>query len=120
MPEGIINNHIKSYSNKTVSFNVGQVKEDQDEKGKFAFFEGFASTFGNADLDNDVILPGAFQDTINIGRQIQNGMIKKHSNELKYLHNQKKSQVLIIGMLFYGLIANLQTILIVINCYILM
>jgi len=70
MPEVRTNNHNKSYSNKTVSFNVKQVKEDQDDKGKFAFFEGFASTFGNADLDNDVILPGAFQDTINLGRQI--------------------------------------------------
>jgi len=65
----MIKNH-RVYINKTIKFDITEVKKQQDDKGDFAFFEGHASTFGNVDLDNDVILRGAFQNTINSGRKI--------------------------------------------------
>ena len=44
----------------TLSFEIKQFSEQND----FFRFEGFASTFGNLDLDNDVILPGAFRESL--------------------------------------------------------
>ena len=44
----------------TVSFKIKQFSENDD----LFRFEGFASTFGNLDLDDDVILPGAFRESL--------------------------------------------------------
>lgn len=44
----------------TVNFQVKQFTEEDD----FFRFEGFASTFGNLDFDDDVILPGAFRESL--------------------------------------------------------
>lgn len=43
-----------------VPFEVKQIQEDDD----FFIFEGYLSTFGNVDLGDDVVMPGAFKDTI--------------------------------------------------------
>lgn len=37
---------------------------DEDDNDKFFIFEGFASTFGNLDLVDDIVLPGAFEESI--------------------------------------------------------
>ena len=44
----------------TLSFEIKQFSENDD----LFRFEGFASTFGNLDLDDDVILPGAFRESL--------------------------------------------------------
>ena len=41
-------------------FEIKQIKEDDD----FFMFEGYLSTFGNVDLGDDVVMPGAFKETI--------------------------------------------------------
>lgn len=43
-----------------VPFLVKQFGEEED----FFTFEGYASTFGNIDLGDDVVMPGAFEETI--------------------------------------------------------
>lgn len=43
-----------------VPFLVKEFGEEED----FFTFEGYASTFGNIDLGDDVVMPGAFKDTI--------------------------------------------------------
>lgn len=44
----------------TVPFEIKQMTEDDE----FFFFEGLAATFGNIDLVDDVVMPGAFIDTL--------------------------------------------------------
>lgn len=44
----------------TVPFEIKEMSEDED----FFFFEGLASTFGNIDLVDDIVLPGAFKDSL--------------------------------------------------------
>lgn len=44
-----------------VSFEVKQIDDSDDE---FFRFEGLASTFGNVDLVNDIVLRGAFKDSL--------------------------------------------------------
>lgn len=44
-----------------VSFEVKQIDDDDDE---FFRFEGLASTFGNIDLVNDIVVRGAFVDSL--------------------------------------------------------
>lgn len=44
----------------TLHFKVKQFTDEDD----FFRFEGFASTFGNMDFDDDVILPGAFRESL--------------------------------------------------------
>ena len=44
-----------------VSFEVKQIDDSDDE---FFRFEGLASTFGNVDLANDIVLRGAFKDSL--------------------------------------------------------
>ncbi len=56
----------------TVAFEVKQFTEE-DELFRF---EGFASTFGNLDFDDDVILPGAFRESL-----------KKRTPVLLWQHN---------------------------------
>lgn len=48
-----------------VPFEIKQLKEE----GDFFTFKGYASTFGNVDRGSDVILPGAFVDSINEMKQ---------------------------------------------------
>ena len=43
-------------------FQLREIKAD--DGGQVGTFEGLASTFGNVDLDGDVIEPGAFKDSI--------------------------------------------------------
>jgi len=45
-------------------FEIKQVSEETDDDGEFGFFEGFAATFGNIDLVNDRLEPGAFTKTL--------------------------------------------------------
>jgi len=44
-----------------VSFEVKQIDDDDDE---FFRFEGLASTFGNIDLVNDIVVRGAFKESL--------------------------------------------------------
>ena len=43
-----------------VPFEVNQITEDDD----YFYFEGYASTFGNVDRGLDVVVAGAFRDTV--------------------------------------------------------
>lgn len=52
------------HENLSFSLEVKSSHEEDDEKGKFGFFEGFAATFSNIDLVNDRIEPGAFEDSL--------------------------------------------------------
>ncbi len=45
---------------KVFAFEVKQINEDDD----FFTFEGFASTFGNIDLGDDIVQAGAFQESL--------------------------------------------------------
>lgn len=44
----------------SVNFNTKALKEDDE----FFWFEGYASTFGNTDLGNEVVVKGAFIDSL--------------------------------------------------------
>lgn len=59
-----MNTKSKSKTNKNVeldfSFEVKQVNEDSE----FFFFEGLGSTFNNKDRDDDVMLKGAFEESL--------------------------------------------------------
>ena len=50
----------KSLDRIDVPLEIKQVSEDDD----FFIFEGMASTFGNIDLTDDIVAPGAFQESI--------------------------------------------------------
>jgi HK97 family phage prohead protease len=43
-----------------VAFEVKEIREDPD----YYIFEGYGSTFGNVDLGDDVVMPGAFRDSL--------------------------------------------------------
>jgi hypothetical protein len=47
---------------KTLSFDETEIKFTGD--GKQGIFEGYASVFNNTDSDGDIILPGAFKNTL--------------------------------------------------------
>ncbi|MGC0976530.1 HK97 family phage prohead protease [Pantoea agglomerans] len=47
---------------KTLSFNQAEIKFAGD--GSQGIFEGYASVFNNTDSDGDIILPGAFKNTL--------------------------------------------------------
>ncbi len=47
---------------KTLSFDETEIKFAGD--GKQGIFEGYASVFGNTDSDGDIILPGAYKNTL--------------------------------------------------------
>ncbi len=47
---------------KTMSFHLKMVEEEED--GKIGVVKGYASTFGNVDLGNDVVEAGAFTKSI--------------------------------------------------------
>lgn len=48
-----------------VDFEIKQGREDEDEDGKKVYrFEGYLSTFNNIDRGDDVILPGAFAESL--------------------------------------------------------
>ena len=46
--------------NKTLPFEIKSIDSSDD----FFTFKGYASTFGNVDLGNDIIEKGAFQETL--------------------------------------------------------
>jgi hypothetical protein len=47
---------------KTLSFDETEIKFTGD--GNQGIFEGYASVFGNVDSDGDIILPGAYKNTL--------------------------------------------------------
>lgn len=47
-----------------VPFSGLETKEIQEKGAKFFEFEGYLSTFNNTDLVGDVVLPGAFQESL--------------------------------------------------------
>ena len=47
-----------------VGFEIKNIQEDETEDGKLFVFEGYASTFGNVDHGGDVILKGAFAESL--------------------------------------------------------
>jgi len=47
------------------------IREEETDGGKFAFFEGYASTFGNIDRVDDVIMRGAFKRCLDKGKLIK-------------------------------------------------
>lgn len=47
-----------------IGFEVKQIAEEETESGKYFMFEGYLSTFGNIDHGNDVIVRGAFRDSL--------------------------------------------------------
>ena len=47
------------------------VKEEVQKDGKFGFFEGLASTFGNIDRYDDIIEKGAFKKSLQTGKSIK-------------------------------------------------
>lgn len=44
--------------------NVSFEKQSFHEDDKFYFFSGYASTFGNVDLGGDIVMPGAFRESL--------------------------------------------------------
>lgn len=61
-------------------FEVKSIKKDEDEEGK-GIFTGFASTFDNIDRTDDMIVRGAFEDTLKSlqARQRQIRMFFNHN-----------------------------------------
>ncbi len=49
---------------KTISFDVIETKEVSRDGEQYGIIVGYASTYGNRDRVNDIILPGAFTKTI--------------------------------------------------------
>ena len=45
---------------KEVKMEIKSIHEDEEDKDFIGTFKALASTFGNIDLDDDVIMPGAF------------------------------------------------------------
>lgn len=64
----------KNLSFKDFTFDIKTLHDHDDESTVFRF-EGFASTFGNIDLDNDIIMPGAFTETL---REMTPKMLWQH------------------------------------------
>lgn len=49
---------------REVGFEVKSMDTQKTDSGEFAYFSGYASTFGNMDSYSDVILPGAFSASL--------------------------------------------------------
>jgi hypothetical protein len=67
---------------KAFAFEVKQIQEDDSDN---FIIEGFASTFGNLDLDEEIIMPGAFTESLQKTPQVP----------LLVLHNMR--QMLPVG-----------------------
>lgn len=65
----------KKSVHKTV-FNF-QIKSLGEEEEGFAYFEGYGAVFNNVDSDNDIIIPGAFTETLASDRKVK--MCWQHS-----------------------------------------
>jgi len=61
-----------------VAFEIKALQDD-DQDDKFFIFEGLASTFGNLDLVDDIVMPGAFKDSIE--KQLPVILWQHNSNE---------------------------------------
>jgi len=53
---------------KTIAFEIKAIGDSDDEK--FFTFEGYASTFGNKDLGDDIILSGAFKTSLQSNKEV--------------------------------------------------
>jgi len=67
---------MKDKNFKTLIFPFKVKQEQVSEDDNFYSFEGYGSTFGNLDLVGDVVLPGAFSDSL-----------KKRMPKLLWSHN---------------------------------
>lgn len=63
----------------TVPFDLESksVTEQKTDNGEFGLFQGYASTFSNRDHDDDIIMPGAFAESLKSGRRIK--MLWQHN-----------------------------------------
>ena len=57
--------------NKSFNVEIKGLKEDKSSEGDFGHFEGYAATYGNKDRHDDVIVKGAFAETLENGRRIK-------------------------------------------------
>lgn len=75
-----INDVTKNLKYLDFHFEVKSIHEDEDDKGK-GIFTGFASTFDNIDRTDDMIVRGAFEDTLKSlqARQRQIRMFFNHN-----------------------------------------
>lgn len=48
----------------TVPFELKSISEEKQDNEEFFIFEGHGSTFGNVDLVDDIVAPGAFSESI--------------------------------------------------------
>lgn len=58
----------------TLKFDIKSLEVKKDETGEFATFKGYASTFGNTDLGNDVVMKGAFTKSLDRISKLKNGI----------------------------------------------
>ena len=54
-----------------VGFKIKSIDIQETPEGKFGFFEGYASTFGNIDRVRDVVMKGAFKRCIENNKKIK-------------------------------------------------
>lgn len=67
---------------KTLSFEETEIKFSGD--GKQGIFEGYASLFGNTDSDGDIILSGAYKNTL-----------EKQTRKVAMFFNQRQWEILV-------------------------
>jgi HK97 family phage prohead protease len=85
MKEIQMNKEIKTTKDfKTVISSPLTIKSFDDKRTDYFFFEGFASTFNNMDYDMDVILPGAFKNSLNSLKR------KKEQLPILWQHDRKE------------------------------
>jgi HK97 family phage prohead protease len=74
---------------KVVSFNLTEVYEKEKEGSKYGYIKGYASTYGNVDRGDDMVMKGAFTESLE--RYREDGRHIK----LLYQHDSKE----IIGII---------------------
>ena len=62
----------------------GSLREKKEDGGEFGYFEGYASTFGNIDRTDDVVVSGAFHRCISKGKLIK--MLWQHQRLVYAIH----------------------------------
>lgn len=56
---------------KNLPFSVKSTSTKTEDGQEYGYFEGYASTFGNEDCDGDIIINGAFAESIASGRKVK-------------------------------------------------